>query len=253
MRSLTRPRGKLPARVYWFRRGLVLVTVFAVVFGIGRLLGGDGDESAAQEAAPAAARPSASPTTPETRPIGPVQVQAKPRKAGKKGAQQKKQENRKPSEQAKATKTPLAQPSGPCAADEVTIQADVGTAAAGGKITIPLQLTGTQAACRFAFGPDTVVVKITSGKDRIWSSQDCRRAIKKRNVVVRSAQPTRVDVTWSGRRSDEGCPVQTGWALPGYYHAVTAAIGSEPSDTQFRLTAPPRAVVTKTAEPKPKS
>jgi hypothetical protein len=96
-----------------------------------------------------------------------------------------------------------------------------------------------------------VVVKIVSGSDRIWSSQDCGRAIKPEEVVVRSARPTTVAITWNGRRSDDGCPGGTGWAMPGWYHAVTAAIGSEPSDTQFQLTLPNRPVITRTASPKP--
>lgn len=249
MSSLSRPRGKLPARVYWFRRGLVLVTALALVFAVGRLLGdgADGaDRPGTQTAAPAAAQPTDKAAGSDVREmIGPVQVTAKPKgkKKPRKGTAEPK---------ASATGTPLAQPSGRCELDEITVRADITSAAAGGDVTIPLELTGTQAACRFRVAPSSLVVKITSGSDRIWSSQQCRRAIPTKEVVVRSAQPTRVEITWDGRRSDDECPKQTQWALPGYYHAITSVIGSEPSDAQFRLTAPPRAVVTETAEPKPK-
>jgi len=68
-------------------------------------------------------------------------------------------------------------------------------------------------------------------------------------VNDRSAEPTTVTVSWSGRRSDEDCSRSTAWALPGYYHVVAAVIGSEPNDAQFRLGSPPRPVVTKTAKP----
>lgn len=246
MSSLTRPHGRLPARVYWFRRGLVLVTALALVFGLGRLLGGGGDGNdggGPGQAQPAAAHPT---TSAPTQPIGPFGVSTqrghkkKPgqKKAGKKGST------------AKAT-APLAQPSGDCAVDDITVRTTLDVAHAGGEVTLPLELTGTQAACRFHVSASTVVVKITSGSDRIWSSQDCRRAIKPQDVVVRSAQPTTIDVTWHGRRSDDGCPSGTHWAMPGWYHAVTAAIGSEPSDTQFQLTLPNRQVITRTASPHP--
>ncbi len=46
MRSMARPRGPLPARVYWVRRVLVLGVALALVFGIARLLGGTGDPAA---------------------------------------------------------------------------------------------------------------------------------------------------------------------------------------------------------------
>jgi hypothetical protein len=248
MSSLARPRGKLPSRVYWFRRGLVLVVALALVFGVGRLLGaGQGRDPGpgAEAAAPAAAHPSEA-TSPQ--PIGPM-----PLNAPRKRAQQPPAGEKAGDKAGDKAKVPLAQPTGDCAVDGVTVRASLEKAKAGADITIPLQLSGTQAACRFHVSSSTVVVKVVSGSDRIWSSQDCRRAIKPQDVVVRSAQPTTVTVSWSGRRSDDGCPGGTSWAMPGWYHAVTAAIGSEPSDTQFELTLPDRPVVirTATAEPHP--
>ncbi len=120
-------------------------------------------------------------------------------------------------------------------------------AAAGGKVVLKLQLSGTQPACTFAVSSNTVVVRLTSGIDRIWSSQDCPGSVPRRDVVVRNAVPTTIDVSWSGRRSDSTCSGSTAWALPGYYHAETAALGSTPANSQFRLSLPTRPVVTKTA------
>lgn len=265
MSGLTRPRGTLPARVYWFRRFLVLGTALALVFAVARLIGGGGAEEPPPAAVPAAGSPSS--TGPTQRPlVGPVPVtpkagQGKPKGngtgkpkgngTGKPKGQQGQAGQGQQGQQQTSTSTPLAQPSGPCAVNEISVTADLRRAIAGRDITIPLELTGTQAACTFRVGPRTLLVKIVSGDDRIWSTQDCRRAVKVRNVVVRSAQPTRISITWKGRRSDDGCPSGTAWAKPGWYHAITSAIGSEPSDTQFRLVAPPRPVVTQTADPKP--
>lgn len=234
MSNLARPHGRLPARVYWFRRAMVLLTALALVFAIGRLLNGSGSAPTGGKARVTAGSPSPS-TTPGV--AGPLPIQAtggsgRPAPAG--------------------TPTVLAAPTGPCAVDEITVAPSVPHPVAGGRVQLALDLTGIKPACTFAVSSRTVVAKVTSGKDRIWSTQDCPGAVKASSVVVRSAAPTRVTVTWSGRRSDDECSRSTDWALAGYYHLTAAVIGSEPGDAQFRLTTPPRQVITRTAHPKPK-
>ena len=235
-RTPARPtRGRLPQRVYWVRRALVLVVAAALVLGIARLVGGFGsdDQPAAQDRAsnvagvPSSARSSAA--------IGPVA----PSVAGKKRRN------------AATVAPPALAPQGVCADDEVTVLPKVAKAPAGGPITLTLQLLGTQPACTYEVSSSSLAVKITSGADRIWSSQDCPRSIPTQSVVVRSSTPVDVPVTWSGRRSDDECSTHTGWALPGFYHVYAAAIGSTPTDLQFEVTLPDRPVVTRTAKPKP--
>jgi hypothetical protein len=228
----------LPARVYWFRRMLVLLTAFALVFAIGRLLNGSGSGSDAPPASAevAAAKPS---TTPTLGVAGPQPLATATTGTG--GA---------PAPTATGNPAVLAVPSGPCAIDEITVTPSVPQAIAAGRVDLVLQLTGIKPACTFAVSSRSLAAKITSGKDRIWSTQDCPAAIKPATVVVRSAEPTDVVVPWSGRRSDEDCSRTTSWALPGYYHLVASVIGSEPGDTQFKLRLAPRQVITKTAKPK---
>jgi hypothetical protein len=239
MRRVARPRGRLPARVYWFRRALVLVTALALVFAIGRLLNGSGSgsEAPAASAEVAAAKPSQ--TTPTPGVAGPQPLQ--PAATGKGNAPA-----------ATATGDAAVAPSGPCAIDEITVTPTVPQATAGGRVDLVLELTGIKPACTFSVSSSTLAAKITSGKDRIWSTQDCPGAVKAASVVVRSAQPTQVVVPWSGRRSDDDCSRTASWALPGYYHLVASVIGSEPGDTQFKLQLAPRQVITKTAHPKTK-
>jgi hypothetical protein len=224
------PRGRLPQRVYWFRRTVVLVVAAALVFGIGKLIG-SGSDQPAEQASATASTPKASGTASPTSnvPFGPVS-------SGK---------VRVPASQA-----PLIPPSGKCAADEVSVLPSVPKAAAGGPIILHLSLEGTQPACSFAVSPESLVVKITSGADRIWSSQDCPGSIRTSSVVVRSGLPADVPVIWSGRRSDDECSHSTQWALPGFYHVYAAALGSTPTDVQFEVTIPNRPVVTRTAHPK---
>ena len=174
MSSVTNPRGKLPARVYWVRRGLVLAVALLLVFGIGKLLGGVGgsDEPPKATKAAASAKPSKSAFIGPVAPSAAPEVGARPadRDHGHAGV-------------------PLAAPNGPCLANEITTVPQIVKAAAGRRNVINLSLTSTSPACTFPVSAKTLVVKISSGKDRIWSTQDCLRAIKPGTVVVRVLSP----------------------------------------------------------------
>jgi hypothetical protein len=228
MGSVTHPRGRLPQRVYWIRRSLVLVVALLLVFGIGKLLGGNGQDPAGtgvEASNTAAQQQSSAPTS-----VAPVAPAGSPSAKGK---------------------VPLTPPSGECQDDEVSVLPSIPRAWGAQPITIRLALTGIQAACTFKVSPESVVVKITSGADRIWSSQDCPTSVKPADVVVRNGVPSYVNVVWSGRRSDDSCSRNTPWANAGFYHAYAAVLGSTPTDTQFEVTRAPTAVITKTAKPKP--
>lgn len=232
-----RPR-RLPARVYWFRRFLVLGTAMALVLAIARVIGGAGadDAPATAEVAGASttAAPTATPTPTPVRPIGPMPLQALGTPA--------------------AGGAPVAevQPDGPCDADDVIVAPKTGTAPAGRAVVLSLELTGVRPACTFEVTPKTVVAKVLTRKGlKVWSSQECTSAVKPASVVVRSGTPTTLQVTWSGRASDPGCGRATDWAVPGAYQVVAAAVGSEPSEATFTLATPPRPVVIKTIKPKP--
>ena len=144
----------------------------------------------------------------------------------------------------------LADPEGPCVDSDIAVTPTAKQTVGGSPVTFLLELrTISSPACTWQVSPDTLTVKITSGKDDIWSSRDCPRAIPTKNVVVRSNVSTPVEFTWSARRSDEECSQLTDWALPGWYHIDAAALGGEPSDLQFELTAPKPEVVTETVKP----
>jgi len=207
----------------------VLGVALLLVFGISRLLGTTGadDPGSSIEASTTSAQQQ-TPTASGS--VGPVA----------------------PSKRIKLkSKAPLAPPSGECRDDDINVLPTVPRAWAGGPIVIRLELTGTQPACTFEVSPESLVVKIASGEDRIWSSQDCPQTIKETQVVVRSAQPVEVPVTWNGRRSDDQCTPGLDWALPGFYHVFSAALGSAPTDVQFEVTRAPVARKTTTAKPKP--
>ena len=231
MGSVRHQRGRLPQRVYWVRRSVVLGVALLLVFGVGKLIGSTGEDDPGSSIK--ASTTSAGQRTPAASvTLGPMAPSKKLRLR---------------------TNAPLAPASGECHDDDVNVLPTVPHAWAGGPIVIQLELTGTQPACTFEVAPESLVVKIASGEDRIWSSQDCPLTIPKTQVVVRSAQPVKVPVTWNGRRSDDQCTPGLDWALPGFYHVFAAALGSAPTDVQFEVTQAPTRTLTKTAKPKPSS
>jgi hypothetical protein len=229
MSSVRHPRGRLPRRVYWVRRSIVLAIGLLLVFGINRLVGGTGADSPSSSLQASNSSAQQQDPTPSVS-MGPVA----PSKTLRFKAQ-----------------IPLAPPSGDCLDDDVSVLPSVPHAWAGGDIVIRLALQGTQPACTFDVSPKSLVVKIVSGNDRIWSSQDCPKAIPTTQVVVRSAQPVQVPVTWSGRRSDEQCSSGPDWARLGFYHVYAAALGSTPTDVQFEVVHAPTVHKTRTPKPKP--
>lgn len=233
--SVTRPRGPLPARVYWFRRLLLLGVVLGVVMGLSRILGGGGDDG---EGRTPAAMPASAVSTPAASPSAVSTADSPPAQA---------QRPRKP----KRTRTPLPLPTGPCRDSDVKVVPTlVENAYAGGDVRLTLKLTTfSSPACNWEVSPDSVAVRLTSGSDRIWSSQECAKAIPTTQVVLRRRPAATVDVTWSGRRSDAQCSRNTLWAEPGYYHVAAAALGSEPESEQFRLLSPAPVTITPTPTP----
>ncbi len=228
MAATTHPRGRLPARVYWFRRTLVLGTGLGLVFGVAQVLGGS-DPGAEQTATNAAATSSIAPTP---GPMGPAPAKTAAAAPSRAPAS-------------------LPQPDGPCAVDQVTVVPVAGRVTAGRPIALTFQLTGIRPACTFEVSARSLVAKVVVGPDRIWSTQDCPSAVAKRDVVVRSGTPAEVTVVWNGRSSDDGCSPTAPFALPGSYRLIAAAIGSEPSEDKFRLVAPQRSVVIRTVTPTP--
>ncbi len=222
-------RGRLPSRVYWVRRLLVLGVAVLLVVGIARLLGGSGGGSPANDSAANVADTSAATTgasSPATHPPSHPRHSASPRV------------------------TPLPLPTGPCSAPDIAITPSVPHPVAGRDIRLVLDLsTVSTPACTWKVSGRTLALKITSGPDLIWTTVQCGRTIPTENLVLRNAKPTRVTITWDAQRSEPGCPRQTQWALPGTYHLEVAALAGQPQEATFALVAPSPAQVTRTAHP----
>lgn len=214
---------------------MVLGTALLLVFAFARLLGAGSDASSEAEAAQVAAdqtTPTSVPTSALTSPAstGPGQ--------GKSGGNN-------------TSQAPvLAEPDGPCADEDVMVSPEVKDAVAGRDVHISLKLSTVESeACTWEVSRDTLTLKITSGKDDIWSTRQCPRAIIGREMVLRRDSTTSVGVTWNARRSDDECSRLTEWALPGFYHVEVAALAGEPTDEQFELKAPTAPVITRSPSP----
>ena len=141
----------------------------------------------------------------------------------------------------------LAAPSGPCADEDIAVTPEVPKAEAGRDVQILVGLRTIETeACTWQVSSETLTAKITSGKDDIWSSRQCPRAIHARTWWSARDVTRKVAITWSSKRSDDECSRQTSWALPGWYHVAVSALAGEPSDLQFELEKPAPQVVTET-------
>ncbi len=237
-------RGPLPAGVYWRRRLVLLAVAALLVLGLARVLGGSSDASSADAgvveqvaAQPTATAPSQSPS--------PTKTPGKGKGKGK--------GNRPGATPTTPAPPPLAVPDGPCDEADIAVTPTAVDAVAGRDVVILLELrTIVDPACTWRVSSGNLSVKLTSGADDIWSSQQCPRVVPVKDVVVRSAEPTTVALVWNAKRSDEECSRLTDWALPGDYHAIAAALGGEPTDVQFTLEAPVADVITETATPSQK-
>lgn len=242
MPSTVRPRGPLPARVYWTRRIVVLVIPLLLVVVLARVLGGssDGKDSAPDRATQAGATVEETAAVPTSGPTAQVGAGTK----GKKGKKKREQETVPPA-------PVLAEPSGPCVDSDIVATPTITSAPGGVDVPITINLrTLTTEACTWQASPQTLTVTITSGSDFIWSTRECPAAIAVQDLVVRQAVDTPVVVTWAeGKRSDETCSGRTDWARPGFYHVEAAALGGDGTDVQFELVPPTPGVITKTAEP----
>ncbi|WP_416955487.1 hypothetical protein ACNKF0_02515 [Nocardioides sp. T5] len=254
MPTTVRPRGPLPARVYWTRRIIVLAVPLLLVVVLARVLGGsaDGKDESTAQATQAGASTAETATAPIAGPTAGPTAEVAPG-AGKKGKKGKKD---RPEETVPEETVPpepvLAEPTGPCTESDIVATPALTSAAGGSDVPITINLrTLVTEACTWQASAETMTVTITSGSDDIWSSRECPASIPPQDVVIRQAVDAPVVVTWSAKRSDEGCTKWTEWAGLGWYHVQAAALGGDATDVQFELVAPQPGVVTTTADPQP--
>ena len=71
--------------------------------------------------------------------------------------------------------------------------------------------------CRVDLGSDALSFVVTSGEDRVWSSDDCQGKGSKDVRVLKPGQALEARAVWGGARSAPGCPKGQPEARPGTY------------------------------------
>lgn len=187
--GVLRPAGPLPARVYWFRRLVVVgIPLLLVVLVVWLLAGRGGADPAAQDDAGQQQQDGA-PATDTTEPA---------------------------EEETARTKAC------PPEALGLTLAADGASYASGALPTLTVTLTNTGTVdCLVDAGEAQREIVIMSGEDRIWSSRDCAGAdVQSRELLLSPGTPDVSSVQWQRVRSAVGCPGDQPAAQPGTYSAT---------------------------------
>ena len=193
--AVIRPRGPLPPSTYWVRRAVVLGVVLIVLLVLLRACGGDDEGSPRDTASPAAST--------ETEPAATA------------------------SPTAAVASSPSAAPSppqaAPCNPARLTIEAVADRPAyrrpATPRLSLVIRNPGPN-PCRLDVGPAALELRVISGPDRIWSSDDCTPGGAPQIVTVPPGGAQSSTVAWPLRRSRPGCPEGQAGAEPGTYRVI---------------------------------
>lgn len=236
MSAVVRPRGKLPARVYWVRRLMLLTVTLLMVVGVHRLLTFDGsDQQGSPQAASVVGAPFELPTLAVSPSTSPGMLIKSPRR-----------------------KVRLPQPQGSCDPADVTVTPIIEAAHVARPVQIILELTTTESpACTFDVSGASVAVNVsmaTGARELLWTTQDCPAALPEATVVARREVPGRAVAEWDGRRSDDRCSLLGEWVLPGDYLVEAVALGGTETGSQdFTMKSAVQETVTRTVTPTPSS
>jgi hypothetical protein len=117
-----------------------------------------------------------------------------------------------------------------------TIKSDKHNVGVGDKVDFELSvINGGANPCSLQISQQSYQLKIFSGTDRIWSSDDCAKIEPKVAKILQPEQQVEWSMTWNGKRSDEdaNCRARPEMPRSGYYYATSAVKGAKP--VQFLL------------------
>jgi hypothetical protein len=214
------PVGPHPRSVYWRRRVVTVVALVLGVFLFARACGSDQPPDLgiptglAQTPVPLVSTytptptPTPTPTVTETATAVATATGTAPAVAAAAGARP-----------VPTTPAAAAQPAD-CASEvvEVTVRSDARRYAP--KVNPKLYITVVnrgQAACRFDVGSKALTLVVSSGTDRIWSSDDCQGTGRSDVRLLQPGKPFAAAAEWGRLRSAPGCPKGQPAAKPGTY------------------------------------
>jgi len=222
--------GRLPERVYWFRRAFVLVLlaiIIALLMWFVSLMGGS------QTASPAVTK--AAPATTGT-PSPPDSLQATALPAPATGSDT----STTPAGTEQPTTASASGAAAPASCDPGVLTLSVagpGTVKAG--TTAPLTVTVTNSgtdACTFTFD-SRFTLKIVSGADEIWSTADCAQWAPSGSQALAPGSADTWQTTWDRHRSQATCKVVAATLKAGTYVANAIYSGAPTAQLVMRLPA----------------
>ena len=96
-------------------------------------------------------------------------------------------------------------------------------------------INGSDQTCIARVTRKNFELKIYSGSDRIWSTADCRSAIKPISRKLASEHAVAWSLTWDGKRSKSNCKSAQEAPRPGTYVATAQLEGAEPVQLRMLL------------------
>jgi hypothetical protein len=259
MSSVLHPVGPEPRERYWVRRLAVLVAIVVAIGVVIALVGNAMSAGSAVQAEPVpptiappvvsasptpavAASDSASPTAAGTPAATPGATSAAtpstgPTPSSSSTASGKKSATTKaPAKKTNKTKKTTAQPVyKACDGSDLrpTLTGDR-TVKVGKKTTFSLSvINGGKKTCKVTVKPSSATLTIVSGGDRIWSTKDCPAAVPAAKRTLLPEHALGWKVTWSGKRSGDGCTTSKVAPQKGYYWAIANFDGAD--DVRFRV------------------
>lgn len=205
--ALLHPRGPLTPAVYWRRRAITAGVVVLVLFVLLRACG-DGDANLTAGSGQPTPSPSANRPAPTAKATA---TGAVPRPAATTTAPS-------PSRVAGA----------PCQDADLVITATANAKeyAAGVRPRLSLVVTNRgPVSCTRDLGAALRELRVVSGSDRVWSSDDCAPGGAAEVTTLPAGGTKSFAVTWSRTRSRPGCPAGREAVAPGTYR-VLARLGS---------------------------
>lgn len=198
MGSFLHPVGPQPTGVYWVRRGVLIAAVLVVVTVVGVVFNQPGTS---QTAAPVSASPVAS-SSPS------VLV------------------SQSPTASASASPSASPSPTGPLACDSTNTELGLSgyqRVKADSKQPFKLSVTNSgDATCVLDLKASNFVLTITSGSDRIWSTDDCTKWVPSKKTKLAAGKAHEFTITWTVKRSSAGCKLAKATLGAGTYVAEAA-------------------------------
>lgn len=229
MSGMLYPVGPEDPQVYWLRRAAIGVGALLVILVVIALIRPGGSATVAV--------PSSSPTplmlgTPTPTPTPIPSTAATPGAAGAAPGST-------PAVASAAAVTPQPTPT-PAACQPADLRLALGGgagAAVGVATTFTVQITnGSAVPCSVGWAPATAELRIFSGTDRIWSTDDCAAWFTPvAPQVVEPGKALSANVVWQGKRSYPGCKLGSTALQPGTYVATAEIDGAGPAQKVLGL------------------